>query len=289
MKDKILLISTIVLIIIFPLSFLFEKNNNKRETFQTALLNPKNTETLKEINISDKISDITLFKENSLWKGKILINSEETIFPLDIATINNFIKSLSEIRKLEKISENQKLINENNYEYKISYLLENSTETNIYFGKNDISQTKRIIKFNSNKESYHVNSDFEAFLSCNPDFWICPELIPSINNLTIKPENLQRITYYTLSDKITILPGSESFSKNAEKLLSLRHGHIRKEKINNNLPSEKLVIETDSGLISIKLQAFQDDYLLEYNQENNNYTTEISSWTYSALEEIFKL
>lgn len=291
MKNKILFIVAIILIALFPLSFFIEKSANGIKTYETAFLNPKNSESVLKIKILDKVNEIELSYENKIWSGTLQKNnfSEKTVFLAGQQTVNNFIKSLSQVRRLYVSSESQKILNDSNWIFKISYELKNGKTTEILFGKNDISKTERFLKLPENKTIYKTEADFEPFLTTSADFWVYPEFVPLVNGKKIEAKNIQRLSFVHNRKRTTLIPGSEDFSSKAETLLSLRHGKIS-ESAFSSADFDTIEIEADENkIISIKIQPYGEDFLVQYDLESMDYTVEISSWTYNRILEIFDL
>ncbi len=292
MKNKILLFLAVILIVLFPLSFFIEKKANGIKTYETAFLNPKNTESILKISIFDKESKIELSLQNDIWSGTFLENdsSEKTVFLAEQQTVKNFIKNLSSVRKLYVSSENQKILNNSNWIFKVSYELKDGKITEILFGKNDISKTKRFLKLPEKKEIYKTEANFESFLTTNPDFWIYPDFVPLVNGKKLEVQNIQKLSFVHNRKRTTLIPSTEDFSKKAETLLSLRHGKLSSSAF-SKIQSDTLEIEADENkTIYIKIQPkdeSKEDFLVQYEFNENYYVTEISAWTYNRILEIF--
>lgn len=287
MKNKILIAFTIILAVLFPFSFLLERKSNQIKTYETAFLNPKNINSVQNIKLSDTERELSLLNKNGIWSGKFSSSDKEMIFYAEQQTVKNFIKNLSSIKKLYLSSSNSKLLNDSNWNFKISYILQNGIETEILIGKTDISKSKRFIKLPSKMEIYKTDANFEPFLSTDANFWVCPNLLPSADKNEITEEKIQRITFVHKGKKTVLLPGTEKFSEQAEKLLSLRHGKLSDE-VFSKIMSDTIEIETEDNKVTrIKIQPKDEDFLVQYELDGKFYTAEISLWTYNKIIEIF--
>lgn len=284
MKDKILVFTTLILALVFPLSFLIEKKQNSVESYETALLNPKNEDKLQKIEIESADSKLVIEKNNGFFVGS---NAEKTyIFPAEQKTVRNFISALKKIRTVSKIENSSAILNEKNYSFKISYALENGSSTSILVGKTDITETKRFLMLPGKEYVFKTESDFEPYLTTSADFWVCPEIVW---NFSEKPnaDEIQKISYVQKGRATTFIPSSKDFFKKADSLLSLRHGKLAPlQDFDENFYF--LEIEFESSAFSVKIVPVAEDYILVYKNSGMNYAAEISSWTYSRLNEIFK-
>lgn len=287
MKNKILIAFTIILAVLYPLSFLLEKKSNQIKTYETAFLNPKNINSVQKIKISDTECDLYLFNKNGIWSGNFFSSGKEINFSAEQQTVKNFIKNLSSIKKLYLSSSNSKILNDSNWNFKISYTLQNGIETEILIGKTDISKSKRFIKLPSEKKIYKTDANFEPFLTTDANFWVCPNLFTAPDGNEITEEKIQRITFVHQGKKTVLLPGTENFSEKAEKLLSLRHGKLSDD-VFSRIMSDTIEIETeDNKFTRIKIQPKDEDFLVQYEIDGKFYTAEISLWTYNKIIEIF--
>ncbi len=287
MKNKILSAFTIILAVLYPLSFLLEKKSNQIKTYETAFLNPKNINSVQKIKISDTECDLYLLNKNGIWSGNVSSSDKEMIFSAEQQTVKNFIKNLSSIKKLYLSSSNSKILNDSNWNFKISYTLQNGIETEILIGKTDISKSKRFIKLPSEKKIYKTDANFEPFLTTDANFWVCPNLFTAPDGNEITEEKIQRITFVHQGKKTVLIPGTENFSEKAEKLLSLRHGKLSDD-VFSRIMSDTIEIETeDNKFTRIKIQPKDEDFLVQYEIDGKFYTAEISLWTYNKIIEIF--
>lgn len=283
MKDKILVCAAVVLALIFPLSFLAEKKTNSLKTYETAFLNPKNENQIQKIEIESAGSNILLEDRNGFFTGS---NPEKTyVFPAEQKTVKNFISALKKVRKISKIEDSGAILNDKNYSFKISYTLKNGSSTSILIGKTDITETKRFIIIPGNSGVFKTESDFEPFLTTSADFWVCPEIVWNFSEKT-ESEEIQKISWKKDGKTAVFIPSAKDFLKNADLILSLRHGKLAPvQDFDEN--SDFLEIEFTSGEFSVRIVPGAEDFILVYKNSGMNYAAEISGWTYGRINEIF--
>lgn len=284
MKDKILIFLTIFFALLFPLSFLLEKKQNSVESFETAFLNPKNKTEIKKIILTNSDSTLELENKNGFYFGG---NTEKTyVFPADQKSVKNLVSALTKIRKLSKAESSGSILNEKNYDFKIIYELNGGSTTKILFGKSDITETKRFVKIPGKNEVFRTESDLEQFFTTSADFWGYPEIVWNPKSEKKSAEDIQKISLLQNGKRKTFLPSANDFYKNAETILSLRHGKLcPKTEIPEN--TEIFEVEFDDYIFSVKIIPSGEDFVLVYKNEYSDYVAEISSWTYSRLKEAF--
>lgn len=283
MKDKILVCAAVVLALIFPLSFLAEKKTNSLKTYETAFLNPKNENQIQKIEIESAGSNILLENRNGFFTGS---NPEKTyVFPAEQKTVKNFISALKKVRKISKIEDSGAILNDKNFSFKISYTLKDGSSTSILIGKTDITETKRFIIIPGNSGVFKTESDFEPFLTTSADFWVCPEIVWNFSEKT-ESEEIQKISWKKDGKTAVLIPSAKDFLKNADLILSLRHGKLAPvQDFDKN--SDFLEIEFNSGEFSVRIVPAAEDFILVYKNSGMNYAAEISGWTYGRINEIF--
>lgn len=283
MKDKILVCAAVILALIFPLSFLAEKKTNSLKTYETAFLNPKNENQIQKIEIESAGSNILLENRNGFFTGS---NPDKTyVFPAEQKTVKNFISALKKVRKISKIEDSGAILNDKSYSFKISYTLKDGSSTSILIGKTDITETKRFIIIPVNSGVFKTESDFEPFLTTSADFWVCPEIVWNFSEKT-ESEEIQKISWKRNGKNTVFIPSAKDFLKNADLILSLRHGKLAPvHDFDEN--SDFLEIEFTSGEFSVRIVPAAEDYILVYKNSGMNYAAEISGWTYGRISEIF--
>ena len=283
MKDKILVCAAVILALIFPLSFLAEKKTNSLKTYETAFLNPKNENQIQKIEIESAGSNILLENRNGFFTGS---NPDKTyVFPAEQKTVKNFISALKKVRKISKIEDSGAILNDKSYSFKISYMLKDGSSTSILIGKTDITETKRFIIIPGNSGVFKTESDFEPFLTTSADFWVCPEIVWNFSEKT-EAEEIQKISWKKNGKNAVLIPSAKDFLKNADLILSLRHGKLAPvHDFDEN--SDFLEIEFTSGEFSVRIVPAAEDYILVYKNSGMNYAAEISGWTYGRITEIF--
>lgn len=283
MKDKILVCAAVILALIFPLSFLAEKKTNSLKTYETAFLNPKNENQIQKIEIESAGSNILLENRNGFFTGS---NPDKTyVFPAEQKTVKNFISALKKVRKISKIEDSGAILNDKSYSFKISYMLKDGSSTSILIGKTDITETKRFIIIPGNSGVFKTESDFEPFLTTSADFWVCPEIVWNFSEKT-EAEEIQKISWKKNGKNAVLIPSAKDFLKNADLILSLRHGKLAPvHDFDEN--SDFLEIEFTSGEFSVRIVPAAEDYILVYKNSGMNYAAEISGWTYGRISEIF--
>lgn len=283
MSEKRLMLVALFFIILFPVSILTEKRANYTETRKTAFINPSQQNNINCFEISAADKKMSFSKNKNNWTFSDGIN----IFPCDNKTADNFLKVLSKIRKLEKISR-KNLLDDNNFSYKISYYL-NDEKTEFLTGKKDLTLTRRQVQIPGMRGVFITENDFDSFLTSDENFWINRKLL-KLDIISEKTE-LNKISLLKKSKRNTLINDSSSgFEQKAQKLLSLNHGKISRNNFDKNKSFVELSVETSEGLsASIKIQknAGDEDYTVLYETEAYNYEAELSAWTYEKIRELF--
>ena len=284
MKDKVLIFFTIFLVFLFPLSFLIEKKQNFIKTYETSFLNPENDKEIEKIIVETPETSLILKNEGGFFTGNS--NEKNCAFPADQKIVENFIQILKKIRKITKAESSGTILNEKNYEFKISYQLKNGKTTSILVGKTDITETKRFVKIPSSSGTFKTEADFSPFLTTSADFWVCPEIVWNFGNSKVSSEQIQKISLIKNGKRKTLIPSSKDFIKKAETVISLRHGKIcPKPEISEN--QEFLEVEFSDSRLLLKIIPFKEDYILTYKNKHCDFSAEISGWTYGRLMEVF--
>lgn len=284
MKDKILFFSAIFFALLFPLSFLLEKKINSIETYETAFLNPKNENEIETITLQKNDSTLILENKNGFFTGG---NEEKTyVFPADQKSVKNLVSAMKKIRKITKVESSGENLDKKNCDFRISYTLKNGGETEILFGKTDITETKRFVKIPGKNDIFKIESDFEPFLTTSADFWVCPEIIWNSGREMLRADEIQKISLVENGKRKTLIPSSKDFLKKAETILSLRHGKLCPE---IEVPENPALfeVEFEKTIFSVEIVPSTEDFVIVYKNAGANYAAEISGWTYSRLKEIF--
>jgi len=294
-KKKITLNAYLIIVLVFLvftycLSFTFKPEKENRKAVKTSLINPKYSEQINQIQISTNTSLLVLQKNNSWWEIANLENPQIKL-PADSSKINKMINELSGIISVYKSTEKSE---SDNYGFdangiNLSFSANGNICSELIFGKNDFTQTKRYVKSTANPVVYEMDDFVNSYLSASVQNWSEPYLISQQVLGTIKAQDIQRVVY----NNSTFTSSDSSFTEYVSKILELRHGGINPDSFVNNEQTDFIKLELgNKNLISITVYstAQESNFLLkvEYfaNLKNSSevYFENISSWTLSKLK-----
>ena len=137
---------------------------------------------------------------------------------------------------------------------------------------------------NNNNSIYKTSFDFAEIIHTESRFWYDPYIIPrNLFNLS-NYYDIQKI-YIEQNNKRQIYIPKKSEKDN--KLLELRHGSIctYKERV---APIKTLSFYWEKSDI-LKMSFYkEEDYIVNCESKNLNYSFHISEWTYQKIFETFK-
>ena len=311
--DKILIKFLILSLILFVFSLFFSKNGkNTPKAIDSALLNPKHSSEVSQIEINvpnQEDGSIILKKQGDFWLlEKDLASGEKIISQADSAIIESFIKKISEIRKLYKVSDKSSdyesfSVSENSG-IAVSFIGNNSKMyTKVHFGHSDSLKNRIYFRSDSSKITYECENDFQQYLTAETNYWSEGKIIPEIKNPVQITVKMNESSIAQSSKMKRLDEKSASFSIKSKALLSLRHGQIWPETtINSENYISTLSVQDGNGRLA-KLDFFKiqngDDESYFYrkslqpspvdSQENifafysEKAAYEISAWTYEKI------
>ncbi len=316
-KNKILLIITIILAILYALSFVKNATSDKRDKVKTALVNQKYKENITSILLQDLSGCIEISKDEGFWilqtpvqENTIMSEADQNLsisLPASQEKINNLLDELIKVRNLYKISDkinkNSSLGLTNGTEFHLRYSYkdtDNAADTfrELIFGNQDFSLSSRYFMTGENTQVYEIDNSLDLYLSTSIQSWTEPYIISK----TVIKSDIQSLTFISNEDygKKT---AKKISGKNAgtEKLLELRHGGLPSAdeliKIANKAAESEIEIENgDKSRIILKITKSEDgeaNYIVNvkyYKPDAKSafYTSyaKISSWTYNKIKEI---
>lgn len=283
--NKKLIILTSISFFIFLFSIFFSKSEKSSpKSLQTALLNPNYKESVSKITIGSKNDSIFLEKKSDFWfaNNSVLVDSK---------LVETLISNSSKIRDIFKISENEsdfeKLELSNSNSVFIEFSDSEKSFSKIFFGISDSLSNRIVFRTEQKSESYETENNFSQFLTFDLNYWSAGEIFYEIKNpqtvkLTLFNEDnsVQKTKSFNSSD--------ENFSSVSHNILSIRHGSIFFNEINNDAKIIAILECHDgNGKIAIvEILKNNNEYLVR-NKFSNNLTYEISEWTFKKIIEIF--
>lgn len=294
-----------LLTLTYIFSFTFKKvSYDKRKLVKTELINEKNTYSIQSFKIIQDNKELTITRLDDIWVAL----QEETgnYIPCDLKTVNTFIKDMTTLRNVYKLSDNLDPKN-NNYGFfdanatKIIYTLENSQRYELLFGKQDFSFSSRYFMTGKSLAVYEMDNSLDKYLSASIQVWSDPYLVSKTILQEVSYKDIQRILVsYTDEEKPevknfkTISPQTKDFDYIAQKLMDLRHGGFSIQSVENDTIEFKLKLEFgnkwEAELSFYNTQDQDNDYnvIAEYYipQINKSYkfVTKVSTWTYKKIK-----
>ncbi len=314
-ENKILIVITILLAILYTLSFVKNAASDKRDKVKTALVNPKYKESIDSIRLQDSSSCIELKKENGFWIVHLTPQenslSEKSYLqislPLSQEKINNLLEELIRIRNMYKISDkinkNNSLGLTNGTEFHITYKyqdLNTGTEAfrELIFGNQDFSLSSRYMMTGENTQVYEIDNSMDLYLTTSIQSWAEPYII----SRTTANTDIQSLSIiFTDEKKKKSIKKIREIDDNVKKLLDLRHGGLPSSdeviKIDNTEADTEIEIENgDKSKIILKITQSDEQegtfivktLYFRPDEQSAFYTSysKISSWTYNKIKEI---
>ncbi len=283
--------SVLIILIVLYFPFLSDKTGSSVE--KTSLLNLKYTQLVDTITIQDPLKNtLTLYKYNDTWKGK---TEEGMVFPA-VISIQDFLDSMSAVRKMQKISDSFEswpsfgLTQDN----ALSISFENSNTLEkysvLYFGSVNFNGQKVFVR--TEKASvYECMNTMQNYLTADVSFWADTSLIPSCTGITQDTVQSVRLFAYDTSFENTtvrkiITEQSQDFSSYVSRLL---HSTGKPVPCNNAEKTAALIIENGDGteyLLDI-FSGVDEQYYAVHTNAEYTYALEISTWTFDRLIEPF--
>lgn len=261
---------------------------------ETAILNPKYKDSLKEIRLKSSASELFFLKKNDLWWGSLEKDNLKITFPLNKSKIDSFINTLSSIRKVYHISDNVSLYKDYKLDSDAFYIQARDNSKAIllelFTGKLNYNASKISFRTGKSTSIYETDSDLIPYIHTEAEKWADMQLLPSY--FSFKESEVLSCSI----DGFAVYEGNrmemESF---IHKVLASRGSVILPSYINNMNEADCahiILIETPQNNIRLFfLQNSSDDnYSVqsEINGQISGYSIEISLWTYNNLFENFK-
>lgn len=291
-----LIFAAAVLLFLYILSFINSPSKDKRKTVDTALINPKYKNEIDQIGITNKGQTLNFSKNKNFWVLENYNQDSLAKLPADSSKLENMINQFSSICKAVIISEKNNDLNNFGLDsedlFTISFYSKGTICSEINFGTQDFSQSKRYVKSGNNDSVFEVEDIYSSFLSVSQIAWTDPLIISQQILGKINTEDVQRIVL----DSKSYLPGNENFSDYVSKLLSLRHGGVVSK---GSFDIDKLITNIKLELgnrneIELKIfpSTIEGEYIVaityyDFNSSSKySFYENISSWTYSKLNKI---
>ncbi len=183
----ILSVSDVVLLMLLILSLVFSTGKNVPVSMESALLNPKYTDDVCVIEITDCSSSdkdkVVMTRRGSFWTGTSSISDYTMAWPCDTQTVNNFILSNSKIEKMNKVGENSRSwkrlgVDESNCILVSMYNDSGTILSSIYYGKSDPLTQKVAFRTWRDDSVYEVTDSILVFIKTEESFWADPFVYP---------------------------------------------------------------------------------------------------------------
>ncbi|MBR1536726.1 MAG: DUF4340 domain-containing protein [Treponema sp.] len=286
---KIFLLS--LLFFIFSLVFSTEERS-KQKADESALLNPghKNKVGFIEITKASENEAISLKKQGDFW---LLIKKtdggqNQTCTYAEAKIVNSLLENAAKIRKIYKISGNQKdferlKLSQNNSVSINFQKNDGEAFSRLYFGEENSLKNRIYFRSGLSENAFETENNFSQYLNCDINYWAAGEIFPEIKN----PVNASK------------------------EILSLRHGKILEngeDIVAKGRAVWTLIVQDGNGR-SVKLDFFEKTGLLESGEAEKSYfykktispseidsgenifafysenaVYEISEWTYERLK-----
>lgn len=286
-KSNFIYFATLILAVLYVLSFCKScTSKDKRELLKTTLVNPKYENQIENFEFSDPNNSFELKKINNKW----MIKSKDSgmALPADSKRIENFIKNLTKIRNMYKISDKNTKNNSfglsDNSSFTIKYGF-SSGYHQLNFGNQDFSLSTRFLMTDKNTTVYEIDDSLDKYLSTSIQSWAEPYLISQEVIGSITADDIQNAELMTENRILKI----SDFSK----LLELRHGGMAaSSEINQEKQTARVNIELgnkNSVILEIFSTEKENEYLVKSTYRNTNlnqsFYTNISGWTYNKIKE----
>lgn len=280
---------TIFLIVIYILSFIMERKNNRIPFIKSSFIT-SNIELLDSIEMNDAGKKISFKKKNDLWFAE----NEEGQFPIEQKQFESFIMILKNIRNMYKYSytNDNKFIHLFNSStlFKIDFLFSDNSFSSLDFGSKDFSGTGILFKHDNDEKKYFKTSDeITNFFNVSSSFWCDPYVVPHSIFASDYSEKISSVRFST-GDASGIIH-KENNLDSFTKILSLRHGLFYNGKFESLKKTGILRIDSDY-YDSIEILIFElpgEGKVLKYNHSDDfDYAVCISDWTYDNLLSLFK-
>ncbi len=298
LKKYVLPFSAVFLSALFILSFFPFMNGKKNNSgTEILLLNPKDSESLKEVRISKGGAEISFENEGGFWKGSVpsgeTENPGKNCFPLDQKTLNSALEKISRPLSVYKISENLLSADSfglsENLRLSVCYVLDDGREYSLFVGNTDFTRKMTYMILPEKKGIWKLDYDFFEFSHPEIRFWCDPYIFPE--TLFPPEEKIQLVKVVNVSEEKlpfrekNLIPGA---SETSGKVFSLRHGSVVFEKdLQGKTPLLKITSEYGKGnLIDMDFYAENEsEYLIHYHSDFWDFFSYISAWTYGTFLE----
>ena len=300
-RDRVLYIVVAVLALTFGLSFVKScTSTDSREVIKSALVNPKNGDLITGFELTSAGEKLSLTKtrnkDNDYWV--LSVNDGEKTLPADSKRVTNFIKELTNIRNMYKLSDKNTIdaafgLTDSSAFY-VKYYYGDTFHT-LTFGNQDFSLTGRYLMTDAKATVYEIDSSLDSYITLSVQNWSEALLISQEVLGAVKTADVQSIKVYSEEKSGRI--------EDVEKLLDLRHGGL--PEVATAAVPEALVGHAAMEIIlelgnrsSITLEIYPASSEGEYhvkamykNDDKENrppltYYSKISQWTYSKIKEI---
>lgn len=302
--NKTLILSIITVLLFFTYILSFNSHFTKTDSsvkIQTELVNEKNINRITKFQFRQGNASLYLIKTDDFWIIKTDEESKVAI-PADTQKVEAFIKNLTQMRTIRKLSE--KITDFNNYGFEdyttifLRYYLEDDAFSELTFGGQDFALSTRYLMVPSKALVYELDDSLDKYLDLSVQNWSEPTIISQNVAGKFDETDVQRITVSEKNKEQPVallynLSVNEYYTK-VSKLLSLRHGGIG-ESIASDTP--ELVLKMELGNKKwITLNFFESteenefivisQYYSELLGKKYSFTSKISLWTYNSIKEI---
>lgn len=271
----------IVLFVVLGLTFI-PMIKNKRTSVNSAVLNPKYVNQVKEITIEipsaqndSQRESVHLEKIGECWIGSDTISGNT--WPCDSQTVENMISILSKTVRMYNKSKNKSswadlYVDEENAKI-ITVCGENGTQfSKLYYGMEDGILRKIAVRSEGKENVLQTENDISTYLNADASFWADPYLYPEI------------VTEYSRAQSETLLRRGKIISFNSN---GAEPDRTYIKAFENEATVYLKMYENSDNTYSVKVELEASPFASPDKMKaisKLHYSYSISTWTYDNLD-----